>query len=271
MSQDWSGRLRNEVAERSTELAKRLELPTYTSDGGTRLFYPFESGTRHGNFHDESYSAILANHSWQRRLNKAHTHRESFPDGPGKTACEMDSSNSSDALLMNCFCYPGASDRILKALLPAVSATSPSFGIPGEVSLNDGTVDSTEVDMRIGNAIFESKLTERDFTSKPAAAVERYRTLKEIFDTDALPKSATEYHGYQLIRNVLAAHEHGWHFYLLCDGRRPDLLHDWWNVHSAIRDGVLRRRCGFLLWQEVAAVSPPTLRSFLGAKYGLMA
>jgi hypothetical protein len=271
MSYDWSGRLRHEIAERATGLAQRLELPSYSSGGGTRLFHAFDDGARHGNFNDETYAAILANDSWQPRLTKAHTHRESLPAGPGKTACEMDSSNSSDALLMNCFCYPGAAERIVTSLLPDVRFESPEFGAPGDVQLSNGKVDSTEVDMRIGNAIFESKLTERDFTSKAFAVVERYRALNEVFDTAALPKSPSEYKSYQLIRNVLAAAQHGWAFYLLCDARRPDLLHEWWAVHSAIRDISMRRRCGFLLWQEVAAVSPPLLRSFLGEKYGLVA
>ena len=84
-----------------------------------------------------------------------------------------------------------------------------------------------------------------------------------------LPHGADTYQGYQLIRNVLAATAHGYHFILLCDARRPDLLHEWWNVHGAIRHTEVRSRCAFLLWQEVAAEAPEPLRTFLEVKYGL--
>jgi hypothetical protein len=59
--------------------------------------------------------------------------------------------------------------------------------------------------------------------------------LSDVFDVTLLPQTAPAYQGYQLIRNVLAAAAHGYHFVVLCDGRRPDLLHEWWQVHTAIR------------------------------------
>ena len=60
-----------------------------------------------------------------------------------------------------------------------------------------------------------------------------------------------------------------YHFILLCDARRPDLLHEWWQEHGAIRLTEMRSRCAFLLWQEVAAEAPAALRTFLQVKYGL--
>ena len=90
-----------------------------------------------------------------------------------------------------------------------------------------------------------------------------------MFDASLLPRAKGEYQGYQLIRNVLAAAAHGYHFVVLCDGRRPDLLHEWWTVHAAIRDPGLRARAHFLLWREVAEACPTPLREHLREKYGI--
>ena len=182
---------------------------------------------------------------------------------------ELDSSNSSDALLMNCFCYPGAAARTFQSLLPSLSTGQLEFGVAGKAPLRDGKSDRTELDMRAGTVIFESKLTEADFTERPQARVEKYRDLHTVFDVTLLPQTDDAYQGYQLIRNVLAAAEHRYHFVLLCDGRRPDLLHSWWQVHGAIRAADLRARSHFLLWQEVVDACPIPLQNFLREKYGL--
>ena len=76
---------------------------------------------------------------------------------------------------MNCFCYPAAAPQIFERLLPFSSTGQPEFGVDGNVPLQDGSSDTTEVDMRTGNVIFESKLTEADFTERPRTHVERYR------------------------------------------------------------------------------------------------
>jgi hypothetical protein len=204
-----------------------------------------------------------------KRLGKAHSQRHALPEDRRGDAKELDSCNSSDALLMNCFCYPGAAAQIFQRLLPSLPTGRPEFGIAGNVLLQDGSFDTTELDMRAGRVIFESKLTEADFTERPRAHVERYRGLSEVFDVTVLPQTALAYQGYQLIRNVLAAADHSYDFVLLCDGRRPDLLHEWWQVHAAIRTAELRARCRFLLWQEVADACPTSLQEFLHAKYGL--
>src|SRR5947209_2305381 len=98
-------------------------------------------------------------HAGKRRIRRCRLYRR-------RSARELDSCNSSDALLMNCFCYPGAAKRVIAALLPSISYTTPEFGVHGEVALVHGERDATEIDMRIGSAIFEAKLTERDFTSR---------------------------------------------------------------------------------------------------------
>lgn len=71
---------------------------------------------------------------------------------------------------MNCFCYPGARGRILQALGLPVHDLIPEFGFKAELPLNDGTSDGTEIDMRLGDLIFEAKLTEADSTTCPKIA-----------------------------------------------------------------------------------------------------
>jgi hypothetical protein len=268
---DWSTALRTELAERAAVHMTKIGAPGYLSLGSapTRLFETYDDGQRHGNFIHASYQAICDEPPWKARTHKAHSQMQALPLDKRLGARELDSCNSSDALLMNCFCYPGAAERIIAALLPSVSYTTPQFGIHGEVALVGALSDGTEIDMQIGAAIFEAKLTERDFTTRPKSTVEKYARFSEVFDTGALPQSSHEYHGYQLIRNILAAEQHNWAFYLICDSRRPDLLHDWWAVHSAIRDVTLRTRVGFLLWQEIARVCPLPLKAFLAEKYGI--
>ena len=66
--------------------------------------------------------------------------------------------------------------------------------------------DRTEVDMRLGRLLVESKLTESDFQTAPASLVEDYRDVEEVFDMASLPRLDGRYVSYQLIRNVLAAY-----------------------------------------------------------------
>jgi len=102
---------------------------------------------------------------------------------------ELDSSTSSDALLMNCFCYPDAPERILGKLGFTVSPTEQVFGFMAKVALAEGTGDATEVDMKVGHLLVESKLTEKDFTSKSREHVLRYRDLEKVFDVNVdLPR-----------------------------------------------------------------------------------
>jgi hypothetical protein len=268
---DWSTVLRAELTKRAEIYMTDIGAPGYLSLGPTptRLFEAYDDGRRHGNFIDASYQAICGEPAWNARRQKAHSQGQALPTEKRSSARELDSCNSSDALLMNCFCYPGVAERAIGALLPSVSYTSPQFGVPGDVALVAGEGDATEVDMRIGPAIVEAKLTEHDFTSRPKSHVERYAGFSDVFEVGALPQSSDKYNGYQLIRNVLAANQHSWAFYVICDARRPDLLREWWAVNSAIRDVKLRTRCGFLLWQEVARACPAPLAGFLAKKYGL--
>ena len=79
---------------------------------------------------------------------------------------ELDTCTSSDALLMNIFCYPGLSrDCRVPALLGTDPGASLCFGYKARVPLVDGRFDRTEVDLRLGNVLVEAKLTEGDFQS----------------------------------------------------------------------------------------------------------
>jgi hypothetical protein len=260
-----------ELSQRAKDYANAGSVAFYQSLGPSPvILFPADSSRRtHGNFIAESYRAALGSGPWAQRLGKAHAQRHALPDDRQADAKELDSCNSSDALLMNCFCYPAAAQQIFERLLPSLPVGPLEFGVPGNVPLVGGGSDATELDMRAGKVVFESKLTEGDFTERPRSHVERYESLSEVFDVSLLPRGADTYQDYQLIRNVLAATAHGYHFILLCDARRPDLLHEWWHVHGAIRQTAVRSRCAFLLWQEVAAEAPAPLRTFLEVKYGL--
>lgn len=270
---DWAGALRTALRDSAHDWASAQGLAYYTSRGQqpTVLFERARDDQSHGNFHPDAWRAIMAEPGWFARLEKPHSQAQALPPEKAATARELDSSNSSDALLMNCFCFPGAVERISAALgLPVEGrAHPPEFGFKARLPLTDGSEDATEIDMRIGPTLFEAKLTEKDFTSRPSAHVLRYRDLPVHFEVPALPSDGTEIGGYQLIRNVLAAAHHNANLIVLLDQRRPDLLEEWWRVHSAIKSTSLRLRCSFRTWQQVAMASPAPLLEFLSSKYGL--
>ena len=268
---NWSERLRADLCSRAAVYTAETNIATYCSRGGTVLFEPSHDGSKHGSFADGSYTAIVANPAWNARAGKVHTQRHVLPESRRERAMELDSCNSSDALLMNLFCFPGFSGTSTVANLMGYEAgeAAPEFGWKGRVPLADGSPDATEIDMKIGRVIVESKLTEADFTSRPQNVVTRYRDFDSVFDLPMLPQTETDYRGYQLVRNILCATAHGYVFTLLCDARRPDLIRDWWSVGRAVRDAALRARLRLVLWQELAAEAPEPLGNFLNSKYGL--
>jgi hypothetical protein len=78
------------------------------------------------------------------------------------------------------------------------------------------------------------------------------------------------YAGYQLIRNVLAAHAEECSFCVVLDERRPDLREDWFQVMVAVKSAELRVRLKVLTWQELSALLPEGLQDFLDQKYGIV-
>ena len=268
---NWSMALREELRQRAEAWAVETGLPVYRSRGRLPvvLFEALADGSALGNFEQQSWRAVQKSTNWQDRLQKKHSSTESLPPEKAPHAKELDSCNSSDALLMNCFCHPGTSARLLQRLGLPLYEDDPEFGYKAQVALKTGRGDSTEVDMRVGSLLVEAKLTENDFTSRPSPHVERYAAFERVFDVKRLPVDGQSYAGYQLIRNVLAAYQHKANLCVFLDQRRPDLLQEWWAVHAAIRSGELRERCGFRTWQQVRAESPPRLACFLEKKYGL--
>ena len=195
--------------------------------------------------------------AWRSRLDKVHAQARSCLPAVERRWKELDSSTSSDALLMNIFCHPATlRSREVAALLGTRTGQLPVFGFHARVPLAGGAVDRTEVDMRLGDLLLEAKLTESDFQSKPLGYLEDYRDFARVFDSDALPRSGERILGYQLIRNVLAAHALGCDFCVLLDERRPDLLEAWYAVMRCVRMGELRPRCKVLTWQELSATLP---------------
>jgi hypothetical protein len=183
---------------------------------------------------------------------------------------ELDSSMSSDALLMNIFCYPGVTKRKeLSSILGTEIGDLPEFGFKPHIPLTSGFVERTEIDMKLGRVLFEAKLTEADFQVQSAAIVEGYRDLVEVFEVGELPRRGQKYVSYQLLRNVLAAHVLDCSFCLLLDARRPDLIEDWYEILRCIRTSELRSRCRVLTWQGLVQFLPLRLREFLDLKYGI--
>lgn len=248
--------------------------PHELSRGATPVVIYTPNGDRHGNFFDASYRAILANPAWSVRLAKAHTSkRQARPTGPDELIrpwCELDSANSSDALLMNIFCYPHIlSTPKLPALLGIEPDTEPIFGHPARVPLLRNRFDRTSVDLRLGSLLIEAKLTEADFQFAPMKRIETYVSLDEVFDRSLLELTGRGIRSYQLIRGVLAAHASDSRFCVLLDARRPDLIEAWYSVIRAVRSYQMQSRLRLLTWQEIAATVPAPLARFLDTKYGI--
>jgi hypothetical protein len=269
----YASALRQELIARNSSYASLNRLPHVTSYGELPMvvYQQSECGRHHGNFIAASYRAILRRPEWRKRLQKVHAQgRRSLPAKDGSWR-ELDSSLSSDALLMNIFCCPGVTRRMeVCSVLGLEPGSVPEFGFMPRIPLLSEATERTEIDMKLGNKIFEAKLTEGDFQIQRAELVEQYRDLREVFEPRQLPRTKRKYVSYQLIRNVLAAHALDLDFCTLLDARRPDLLEDWYEVVRCIRFAGLRAKCKVLTWQELTPSLPAALRRFLSVKYGIV-
>ncbi len=273
-----SSMLRRELSVRGQRIAREQRLLHDLSPGGSPIvmFGRDEQG-RHGNFHPASYEKICATPEWARRLTKVHTASRRVRARADWQWMELDSVNSSDALLMNIFCHPEvfAGETLSPAvarLLGIDGASRPCFGINPGVPLRSGRVDRTEIDMQIGDLFVEAKLTESGFQQARPRLIERYRDFETVFDVSRLPWTpAGMVRGYQLIRNVLAAFAGEAAFCVLCDTRRHDLIEAWYAVMAAVWAPGFAWRLKLLTWQELARVLPVELQDFLEMKYGIVA
>jgi hypothetical protein len=256
--------LRTELSLRGIRWAARQGLSYERTDGAVPSIVFARSENGHGNFHRQAYAAICARPEWARRLGKVHTASRRVRARADWRWMELDCAVSSDALLMNVFCFPGALECAeVRALIGIDREVLPEFGVKPRTPLVKGKRDNTEVDMRLGELLVEAKLTESDFQSARRGLVERYRDFEEVFDADELPMGDGRVLAYQLIRGTLAAHATGGEFCVLCDARRPDMVEMWYRVMRAVHLFELRCRLKLLTWQELA--------DFLAEKYGIVA
>jgi hypothetical protein len=263
-----SAELRRELSSRNLLLGEAV--PHESTFGTVPSVLYRDTDGYHGNFLAASYRRICAAEDWERRLAKCYTASRRVARSRDRVRRELDCANSSDALLMNIFCYPGITSRAaLCSLLGIERGLRPQFGVKPATPFLTGRADRTEVDMSLGHLLVEAKLTESGFQTARRELVLRYRDLDEVFDTDELPASAGRYRHYQLIRGVLAAHFCGRSFLVLCDSRRKDLRDGWYSVLRRVRSCELRSRLAILTWQELTVTLPETLQKFLGDKYGI--
>jgi hypothetical protein len=184
----YASELRRELAARNRRWARGwAHVESY---GNPPVIVYCPEGLRHGNFFDASYAAITARPEWMRRFDKIHAQGRALPKAePGRRWRELDSSMSSDALLMNVFCAPGAMEAsAVRNALGVEEDAALEFGWKARVPLKSGRFDRTEVDMRWGGLLVEAKLTEADFQVGKAAAVEGYRDFDAVFERELLPR-----------------------------------------------------------------------------------
>ncbi|MDQ2924470.1 MAG: hypothetical protein M3R43_02780 [Acidobacteriota bacterium] len=261
--------LRRELSARNLA---RAEIFSHEATYGAvpSIVYAKDETGGHGNFLAASYRLICADPAWSLRLNKSYTASARVPRSADRARKELDCCSSSDALLMNIFCYPRVLWRPeLCGLLGVAPGQRPEFGVRARLSMRNDEVDRTEIDMVIGDLLVEAKLTETGFQTASMDRLLRYEGVADIFDIDELPRATNGIQGYQLVRGVLAAHATGGRFVLLSDGRRADLQEMWFRVLRAVVSFDLRSRMALLSWQEVAATLPAAVRSFLATKYGI--
>lgn len=258
------------MANFSKTLRNRLTLKAlkYATNGGINIYENHSDAIIFENVEDNflpvSYKGITKNPKWLSRTLKDHSQVRGQK--------EMQSSNSSDALLMNIFCHPKiGSWKGVMDLLKIKSLDQIEFGHnPG--LLVDGVPEKspTEVDLLINTEIIcEAKLTEKDFTKKAKGLVDKYESFRTIFEMRSLDQNDDEYFNYQLIRNLIAAVKYNKRFILFCDMHRPDLIKAFHQTVRCLRDIKNRERCDFITWQEIAQKTGNDLRVFLNNKYGI--
>lgn len=187
----YAAQLRQELNVRNRVYARGL--PHVESYGGDPVIVYAPDCGHHGNFYDPAYAAITQDPDWLRRFDKVHAQAaRSLPKpqiDPKRRWRELDSSMSSDALLMNIFCTPGVPESAgVRNMLGVEGGAVPIFGWKARVPLASGRFDRTEVDMRFGSLLVEAKLTEVGFQTRIATIVEAYRDLDLVFDRDRLPR-----------------------------------------------------------------------------------
>ncbi|HEX4756640.1 MAG TPA: hypothetical protein VH308_01620 [Terracidiphilus sp.] len=186
-----ASQLRLELGLRNRSYARRhVHVESY---GNPPVIVYAPADGLHGNFFEPAYKAIVARSEWVRRFDKVHAQAaRSLPKPqfePARRWRELDSSMSSDALLMNVFCTPGVAESpAIQKALGIEDKPEPVFGWKARVPLANGRFDRTEVDLRLGSLLVEAKLTEGDFQMREARIVEAYQDFDTVFDRESLPR-----------------------------------------------------------------------------------
>ena len=265
-----SSALRCEISHRNTSRAALWPAEMSCAAVPSVVFGESEAG-EHGNFLPASYRRILQQPAWRARLAKVYTGSRFLPRSADRKRRELECANSSDALLMNIFCYPRILHRrALCSLLGLEAGLAPSFGCRPGIPLKNGGTDRSEMDLKLGNLFIEAKLTEGGFQTATPALVHRYRDLESVFDVDRLPFHNGRYRSCQVIRGALSAHAHAATFAVFCDQRRGDLIEDCFAIMAAVVSAELRCCMTVVTWQELAATLPKSVKRFLGEKYGIV-
>src|SRR5437588_5141586 len=115
----FANQLRRQLCARNQAFAGQQSLSHVLSYGALPVivYAPETDGRRHGNFISSSYAEILKRPPWLRRLSKVHAQGKRALPRADRVWRALDSCTSSDALLMNVFCYRGVCRRRKLALL----------------------------------------------------------------------------------------------------------------------------------------------------------
>ena len=106
------------------------------------VVYAEDETGQHGNFLPASYRRIMQQPGWKARLAKVYTGSRFLPRTTDRTRRELECANSSDALLMNIFCYPGILHRsALCSLLGIEPGLHPTFGFRPRIPLRERAID----------------------------------------------------------------------------------------------------------------------------------
>ncbi len=265
-----SGALRREISARHRLREEPADGREVSFGRSGSVLYQSDGNGEHGNFLASSYRRIVRDPEWARRLEKAYTGDRWMPRAQDRRRAELDCASSSDALLMNVFCYPGVlRRRTLCACLGVEPGVRPAFGIRPSLPMRRGEVDRTELDMVLGDVLVEAKLTEGGFGKASHDRLLRYCGVEEIFSVADLPHTGRGYEGYQIVRGLLAAERNGGRYLVLLDGRRADLAEICFRVVAAAHTATSRSRFQLRTWQEIAACVPPVVRGFLAERFGI--
>lgn len=251
VTMNYSLRLKKRLLSNALNLCKKKSFE------GTQRKSAFLFNDISMNFFPDTFTNICNNIDYKKRLDKTLPKAKDFK--------EMQSSNSSDALLMNFFAHPKIKEwKSLRDLISINESDNIEFGWKPEFS-NEIKL-KTEIDMKIGDSIFEAKLTEKDFARKKLQTVLKYSNVGNIIDLQSLTNDNVV-SNYQLIRNLLTAEKYGYKFNLLVDESRIDLIREFYKVKCSIKISSLSDNFNFITWQEISNCVGGDLKSFITEKY----